>query len=110
MTDSPYRAPVPSPPDPYEAAWSDLRRRRKWLIGCLVGLGMAYLLRVRSGLGFVSTPVVVMTLVTIVASIYGESFRCPSCGERFCRRSLFHNGFTRRCLHCRIAMGTPKGP
>jgi hypothetical protein len=110
MADSPYRAPEPPPPDPYEVAWSDLRRRRKWLIGCLVGLGVAYLLRAGSEHGFVSTPVVVMTLLTIVVSIYGESFRCPSCGERFCRRGIVHSGFAPRCLHCRIAMGTPKGP
>jgi hypothetical protein len=107
MADPPYRAPVPIPPDPYLRAWSDLGRRRACLAACVVALGAAAFLHSKQMIGL-GTPVMMVGLVTVALSIYCESFHCPHCSEQFCRKGIFHNAFARRCLHCRIKVGTPK--
>jgi hypothetical protein len=107
MADPPYRAPVPIPPDPYLRAWSDLRRRRVCFSAGMAALLAAALLHSKQMVSL-GTPVLVVGVVTILLSIYCESFHCPHCSEQFCRRGLARNPFSRRCLHCRIKVGTPK--
>src|ERR1700687_3391094 len=38
--------------------------------------------------------------VVNVVGYRAKSFRCPRCGESFFCWGLYHNGFTRKCLHC----------
>jgi hypothetical protein len=106
VSDQPYRAPAPIPPDPYAVAWSDLKRRRLWRVGSTVWLLVAIAMS-RGGRPGAATGV--MFLATIALSIWSERFRCPRCASLFCRKGwFFHNGFTRRCLHCGLKTGTPK--
>jgi hypothetical protein len=109
---SPYRAPVPRPPDPYLVEWSDLRRRRLWLAASLVALPMAViwpvLVMTRVGPSLPVTAIAIVAFAIVPLSVHAERFRCPQCAERFCRKGLYHNGFAQRCLHCGIKVGTPK--
>jgi hypothetical protein len=109
---SPYRAPVPRPPDPYLVEWSDLRRRRLWLSASLIALPTAViwpvLVMTRVGPSLPVTAMAIVAFAIVPLSIHAERFRCPRCAEWFCRKGLYHNGFARRCLHCGIKVGTPK--
>jgi len=99
---------VPIPPDPYVAAWADLKRRRLWVVGSVVWLLVAITMS-RGATGHPSVGTLVLTLATIALSIRSERFRCPRCADLFCRKGwFFHNGFARRCLHCGIKVGTLK--
>jgi hypothetical protein len=51
-------------------------------------------------------------MLMIASSSMAERFRCPHCGRTFAKkyvlvRELF-TSFVRRCVHCGIAMGTPR--
>jgi hypothetical protein len=98
----PYRVAPPQPPDPYLAAWADLRRRR---IAARVSaasslLGCAFAFRLPIQLVYV---VLVVMAAALVATFRHTTFPCPRCSEFFSpwRRS------PTRCVHCGIAVGTP---
>jgi hypothetical protein len=105
------RAPrPPDPPDPYLEAWDELRRRRvvmwasflSWLpVGAICG----YLLGDR-----VVYVVLLLMAIIVVAQFRAALFRCPQCRGFFnFRWSGFHrNPWVRKCIHCGIAIGTPK--
>ena len=41
-------------------------------------------------------------LLVALTTTYAEYCPCPRCGEPFSRKGLFHNLFTKRCLHCEL--------
>ena len=105
---SPYRAPVPVLPDPYAAAWRDLRRRRALacvskVVFLLVG---PFTLQ---GWGLLG-PVVVILLGAAYGGAYAhlQQFSCPRCGRDFLGRKKSSWPFASRCAGCRISRGAPK--
>ena len=116
----PYRVPAPRPPapplppDPYMTAWAQLRRCRR-----LVAVGLAGWLTTM----FVLLPVLdrlcipfatANWVLLVLASCGACGFTCPNCGEAFAARDWFTAPrapdvyFRTRCVHCGIAIGTPK--
>lgn len=50
----------------------------------------------------------VMALFVTIAFTRGRPFLCPRCAKPFGSIGAYNNGFTRRCLHCGLAVDTPK--
>jgi hypothetical protein len=121
----PYRAPIPLQPDPYRVAWAELRRRRRfyWLsyvlvaapfvapivlrhfapCGCLEGqISAAHLRHVVLG------SFLVCAAGFLAAVHYQALVRCPRCGNRFGVKRWVAEYPREDCLHCGIAVGTPK--
>jgi hypothetical protein len=110
----PYRAPPPTLPDPYEAAWVALRWRRRgfwWVLICFSALAMINFFEGRMvvpthGPGWMEFPLSFTGLaplavaLVIAAYFYQARLRCPHCAEPF--------GSAKRCLHCDIPVGTPR--
>jgi hypothetical protein len=118
VPDEPYRAPIPIPPDPYVAAWADLRRRMRlseraqWAFW-IYAIPMVIAVRVFH-VHFWPSPrawAVPAILASLVISLRVRAFRCPHCRRHsaWAKRSWL-NGPKRqdKCVHCGIAIGTPK--
>lgn len=129
MPAEPYRAPMPIEPDPYAAAWRDLRRRQRVgkaaviFSAPLFFLSAGVWLHIQAGIHNAvmcdPTPCLDAALllrdeadavwpllwlpavIWAIASLYRRNFRCPHCERRFAVRQ-------RECAHCGIAIGTPK--
>jgi len=114
VSDAPYREPTP---DGYLAAWDDLRRRRRASLAALAGSAAAAggvigatVLTGAWGLVVLVPACAMLTPLLAVSKRGAHRFMCPACGKPFTRLANgFHNDFTRRCLHCGIAIGTLKG-
>jgi hypothetical protein len=114
VSDGPFRVPAPRPPpkpDPYLAAWRDVRRRRIAQVVCLlvllpVGVLSACLAIPRLGDRAVYVEVLVDGLFMVALVWLGE-FRCPKCRNDFEARPRALIGAPPQCKHCGIAIGTP---
>jgi hypothetical protein len=104
VSKQPYRAPIPVPPDPYLAAWADLKRRHlsPFVLVLCVGAVVMFFSH-----GSPKWPAI---LAVCLAGIPFASlrFRCPHCGERMLRVWGLRNDDWVRCRNCGIAVGTPK--
>ena len=45
---------------------------------------------------------IVLLTVAVIAVTALEALPCPRCGKPFFRAGLFHNSFSRYCLHCEL--------
>lgn len=45
---------------------------------------------------------VVLLVLAMIAGTAVEALPCPRCGKPFFRSGLFHNSFSRHCLHCEL--------
>lgn len=114
VSDSPYRVPVPRPPDQYLVAWRDLRRRRTAALPSFLLCLPIYAITS----GVVTGPATCLKLplvaIIIAAFVHSYRFRCPRCARAFLLRpwSLDPRAHSRdsqrQCIHCGIAIGTPK--
>lgn len=93
----------PPPPDAIEAGLAEIRRRRLflWVVFLLY-------LPVVGGFGaIVHDPILIFCLAVSWMALFAfagwrvSQSRCPRCSNPFHRRVLYHNIFTRRCLHCK---------
>jgi hypothetical protein len=92
----------------YTAAWTDHRNRCRWCFGISLG-GLAFISVV-----FILSPfeairevevgilIPIWFVASIVAAFRASWFTCPRCGQRFFATWWYHNGFARRCVHCRL--------
>jgi hypothetical protein len=113
VSDTPYRVQPPrppAPPDPYLVAWRDLRKRRATLIVFFllwlpIGGASSCLLRDREFYALVPLAALVVT-----SYLRAVLFHCPECRQMFHFQGFGSRGspWARRCVHCGIAMGTPK--
>jgi hypothetical protein len=110
--------------NPFAAKWAELRRRRRirWLgfFGWApIGFVMVQLMELVAGHAFADQYWFVFALPSLLVGfammVYGSWLKCPRCDEWFESRALlgpfftYHNPFTRRCVNCRIKIGTPQG-
>jgi hypothetical protein len=90
----------------YEQQWLEYKRRRDLFLfvfvvyGVMVGV-ISYLTQgwihnheLTNVLGFSWFLLMIITVGRL------QVWRCPRCGERFFMKSVWHNLFTSRCLHC----------
>ncbi len=107
MGASPYREPVPrppEPPDPWTVAWRDLRTRRVVAVLALA-LGTA-LVGLLHGIAWYAVAVACVGIASTSAN--AAAFRCPRCGNRFQRSGRWW--FNARCAECGVHTGTRGGP
>lgn len=114
VSDSPYRVPVPRPPDPYLVAWANLRRRRAfaWAAALLWALAFtvtlpAIVARARM-VGIAVAVTAVCWVSRIVGNIMLAHFGCPRCGSSFYGGRRTRAPWSLECVTCGIAIGTPK--
>jgi hypothetical protein len=116
VNDSPYREPAeipqeperkkePAPPDPYAAAWRDLRRRRTRLGVAFIGAIPAFLLIV---IAFLNGAVVGLVGIPIGVLVIGlwlhvSSFACPSCSAPF--HPFLPQQLNESCTACGVTIG-----
>jgi hypothetical protein len=107
VSNEPYRAPPPAPPDPYAAAWAELRRRERVQLRILfVGAAYAALCVACMERRALLVGAALFASAVIVAAVHTASFCCPRCHDLLgVGRNLRGS---RRCLRCGIAIGTPK--
>jgi hypothetical protein len=114
-----YREAPARPPDPYLVEWADLRRKRRraWAVPFIfiVAAGCAakvYEAAAGHPMGKLVFCALFGPLIPLFFTVSRRALdvRCPRCGERFSARRGRRNPSTRKCLHCGIAMGTPKDP
>src|SRR4051812_17999005 len=92
----------------YAAAWHEHRRRDRWVWAAFLGyipgvMLLGTLLGMVFGTEMYLVTAIAWMIVASIVNLRAATFRCPRCGEQFYSRGLFHNGFTRRCLHCGLA-------
>lgn len=124
MADVPYRIAAPKPPappippDPYLRAWRKLRMWR-WLTFGFVVSGFVLLFpgQYLLPLGRWFARLACANFVLLLVSLMGlSSFECPCCGKWFNGYSRLRTGrlkgegdlYRPACIHCGIAIGTPK--
>jgi hypothetical protein len=118
VSEAPYREPPEREADPYLVAWDKYRRRRKqmWIVffswPWVAGFALTLYCKVTGASEGEAFPFIALPIGLFAFAVLNvlSSFKCPHCGEPFHRKGAFHNGFTRRCLNCRIEIGTPKDP
>lgn len=108
MTEDPYRHPTATPPDPWLAAWRDLRGRRRlaYLAGAPFLIFMVVALVLRSH--WEALWALLALLATMAANLRAIAFRCPRCSERFTMRGKRRRSFNASCDHCGLEIGTPR--
>lgn len=97
--------------DTSNGGWSELHRRKRvaWLTaGACIPVVVA-VLWLRSQ----ATPWLCLACAVAVAITIERvtSCPCPRCEKRLFRQGLFHNTFSKTCLHCGLAVDStlPKG-
>jgi hypothetical protein len=113
VSEVPYRAPQPVPPDPYVVAWAEQRRRSNRVVLTVVATSTASVSMVismhMSGPRWVYPGILaecVGLVFMAVATWRAAAFRCPHCQMRF--RQLPVARTDGRCARCGIKLGTPK--
>ena len=116
VSESPYRVPVPRPPDPYIVAWANLGRRKAfaWAAALLWALAFtvtlpAIVARARV-VGIAAAVTAVCWVSRIVGNIVLAHFRCPRCGSSFYGARRTWVPWSSACVTCGIEIGTPKYP
>jgi hypothetical protein len=100
--------------DGYESGWRTLRRRRNQLLLAFIGyVPITSALAVLADKLFHSykLPFVFALswmLLFAIASIRYSRFPCPRCGKPFFSTWFYHNGFARRCVHCKLPLYSAK--
>jgi ribosomal protein S27E len=98
-------------------AWASFRRRRRlaWLgflgwfpLGGLTFAISGWLFGPGAGV-YPAVPLLVWMAWMVIASNAFMNTRCPRCAKPLLRTWWYHNAFSRKCLHCGLAIGTPKG-
>jgi len=121
VSDGPYRISEPKPPvlppdvpppgaDPYLLAWRRLRRwRRLVVVGVASYIGVIFFVAPLLDAWCIPFAAASM-LLWAVSSIGATFFSCPRCRQLFAMDGLVGPGTLYRstCLHCGIAVGTPK--
>jgi hypothetical protein len=113
LSAAPYRAAPPLPPDPYVAAWADLRRRRMVALALfllfLPAMAIATCFLRGRQLTDVFWP---LAMICLIARLRATLFPCPRCGGSFGFKPFTRSRaiLQRNCLHCGIAVGTPAPP
>ena len=114
VSDSPYRVPVPRPPDPYLVAWANLRRRKAfaWAAVLLWALALTVTVPAIVARAPVVSIAAAVTVVCWVSGIVGKvalaHFRCPRCGSSFYGERRTRAPWSSACVTCGIEIGTPK--
>jgi hypothetical protein len=100
--------------DGYESGWRTLRHRRNQLLLAFIGyVPITFALAVLADKLFHSykLPFVFALswmLLFAIASIWYSRFPCPRCGKPFFSTWLYHNGFARRWVHCKLPLYSAK--
>ena len=94
--------------DAYAPVWESMLRLRKW-IGIAVGPVCAGALLCLHGGPWLIALGIILLLIGFAMGAYGTPGKCPRCSKQFDRWGIFHNSYTKKCLHCGISIGTPQG-
>ncbi len=98
----------------YEVHWRDLKRRRNQLLFAFIGyVPITFAFAVLAEKLFHSDkPAFVFAiswmLLFAIAGVRHNLFPCPRCGKWFFSIWLYHNGFARRCVHCKLPLYSTK--
>ncbi len=112
LSDSSYRCYILESMSEYD--WRDLKRRRNQLLFAFIGyVPITLAFGVLAGKLFHSDkPVFVFAiswmLLFAIAGVRYNVFPCPRCGKWFFSTWFFHNGFARRCVHCKLPIYSTK--
>jgi hypothetical protein len=88
--------------------WSEYRHRRNLAAACVLSAPLFVGLAIWLERGFPAiealphVPLFVWFIGSAITSWRITEFRCPRCGKKFFLGDYYHNGFTRKCLHCRL--------
>ena len=111
---SSYRCYILESMDEYEVHWRDLKRRRNQLLFAFIGyVPITFVFAVLAEKLFHSDkPAFVFAiswmLLFAIAGVRHNLFPCPRCGKWFFSIWLYHNGFARRCVHCKLPLYSTK--
>jgi hypothetical protein len=100
--------------DSYDDRWQELKRRRNLALFAFIGyvpitvgfvlLTHNFLQSDKAAFAFA----IAWILFAMVASLRHSMFPCPRCGKWFFSTWLYHNGFARRCVHCKLPIYSAK--
>jgi hypothetical protein len=100
--------------DEYEVHWRELKRRRNLALFAFAGyvpITFAFGVLVEN-LFHSDKPVFVFALswmlFVAITGIRHSMFPCPRCGKWFFSTWFYHNGFARRCVHCKLPIYSTK--
>src|SRR5215831_14156171 len=100
--------------DEYDVHWRELKRRRNLALFAFFGyVPITFTFGWLTHKLFQSDmPVFVFAIGWMiffaVAGSRCNTFRCPRCGEWFFSTWWYHNGFARRCVHCKLPLYSTK--
>jgi len=92
----------------YEAKWRDYRRRLTIFALVFVtfipaGVFLApFLSKTIPSINGEATVVFIWAVSFFASGIYMISWRCPRCRKPFFSRTMSHNPFAPRCMHCKL--------
>ena len=96
--------------DRYDAQWQEYRRRTNLALFSFFGfLPVTLVFGIFTGYLFRSqVPVAVFGILWMifacVMSARRDALLCPHCGKPFFHTWWYHNGFARRCVHCKLPL------
>ena len=100
----------------YDAQWQEYRRRtNRALFAFFAFLPATFVFGIFTGHLFHShVPFAVFGILWIifagVTSAQRNALLCPRCGKAFFHTWWYHNGFARRCVHCKLPLYSKDGP
>jgi len=100
--------------DEYDVQWRELKSRRNLALFAFIGyvpITFAFALLThnlfRSDKPVFPFAIAWMAFVAVAGARY-NTFRCPRCGNWFFSTWWYHNGFARRCVHCKLPLYSTK--
>jgi hypothetical protein len=105
-----HRPPRSDSPDPYAAAWADLRMRRTILWASMLAWIPVALMAGAVLHRNLFLAVLPLLAVVVFTAWRASAFRCPQCGEAFGGAGGRCGWPSRTCRQCGIPIGTPKLP
>jgi hypothetical protein len=100
--------------DDYGVQWRELKKRRNLALFAFIGyVPITFAFGLLTHHFFQSEkPVFVFAIAWMlfyaVAGNRCNNFHCPRCGKSFFSKWWYHNGFARRCVHCKLPLYGPK--